>query len=101
MFVLGRVAVEGNATATANNILAHQPLFRSAFAADLLSIACSIVLTVLFYDLFSLNANRTLRAFFPRHAKIAWAIRTHQDASLRQMSVTRPCKTIRVGSATR
>ena len=59
MFVLGRVVVEGNATATANNILAHQSLFRSAFAADLLSIACSIVLTVLFYDLFK-PVNRTL-----------------------------------------
>jgi hypothetical protein len=59
MFVLGRVVVEGNATATANNILAHQPLFRSAFAANLLSIACSIVLTVLFYDLFK-PVNRTL-----------------------------------------
>jgi hypothetical protein len=51
-FILGKLVVHGNAAATANNILAHQPLLRSAFAADLISVACSIALTVLFYDLF-------------------------------------------------
>jgi len=47
------------------------------------------------------------RGFLMRHdvvcyyAMMLWAIRTHQEASLRQIKVTRPCKTIKVGSAMR
>jgi hypothetical protein len=52
MLVLGKLVVHGNAAATANNILAHGHLMRLGFAADIVSVACSIVLTVLFYDLF-------------------------------------------------
>ena len=59
LLIPGKLIVDGNAVATANNILAHQPLFRSAFAADIVSVACSIALTALFYDLFK-PVNRTL-----------------------------------------
>jgi len=59
LLIPGKLIVDGNAVATANSILAHQPLLRSAFAADLISVASSIVLTVLFYDLFK-PVNRTL-----------------------------------------
>jgi Domain of unknown function (DUF4386) len=60
------LVVNGEAAATATNILAHEPLFRLGFAADLLAIACYIALTALFYDLFK-PVNRTvslLAAFF-------------------------------------
>ena len=46
------LVVTGNSAATATNILAHVPLFRAAFAGDLLVVACYIVVTALFYELF-------------------------------------------------
>jgi hypothetical protein len=59
IFILGKLVVHGNAAATANNILAHEPLFRLGFAAAIISVACSIVMTILFYDLFK-PVNRSL-----------------------------------------
>jgi hypothetical protein len=47
----GRLVVPGDATATANNILAHAPLLRLGFASYLVEMACNIVMTALFYDL--------------------------------------------------
>jgi len=58
--------VNGEAAATATNILAHEPLFRLGFAADLLAIACYIAVTAVLYDLFK-PVNRTvslLASFF-------------------------------------
>jgi hypothetical protein len=52
MFVLGKLVVEGDAAATADHIQAHQPFFRLGFGVLLLSIVFSIVMTVLFYELF-------------------------------------------------
>ena len=52
MFVLGKLVVEGDAAATAAHIQAHQPFFRLGFGVLLLSIVFSIVMTVLFYELF-------------------------------------------------
>jgi hypothetical protein len=51
MFLRGRLVVKGDAAATAANILAHEPLFRLAFAGDLLVVAIYIVFTALMYDL--------------------------------------------------
>ena len=48
----GKLVVHDDATATAANILAHQGLFWLGFAAYLLVVACYIVVTALFYDLF-------------------------------------------------
>ncbi len=65
-FVLGKLVVQGDAAATATNILTHQPFFRLGFAALLISIAFSIAMTALFYDLFK-PVNRILSllaAFF-------------------------------------
>jgi len=42
----------GNATVTATNILAHLPLFRMLFVADLISASCLVAVTFLFYDMF-------------------------------------------------
>src|SRR5713101_7060304 len=51
LFLRGRLVVKGDAAATAANILAHEPLFRLAFAGDLLVVAIYIVFTALMYDL--------------------------------------------------
>ena len=50
-FIGGSLIVSGDATATATNILAHEPLYRLAFAIYLIEMACQITMTVLFYDL--------------------------------------------------
>ncbi len=65
-FFLRGIIVSGDATATANNILAHQSLFRLGTATGLVAIACYIALTALFYNLFK-PVNRSislLAAFF-------------------------------------
>ncbi len=50
-FIGGSLIVSGDATATATNILAREPLYRLAFAIYLIEMACQITMTVLFYDL--------------------------------------------------
>jgi hypothetical protein len=50
-FIAGSLMVSGDATATANNILTHEPLYRLGFAIYLIEMACQIAMTVLFYDL--------------------------------------------------
>jgi len=60
------IVVSGDASATANNILAHQALFQSGFAIGLIGTALYIAVTVLFYGLFR-PVNRSialLAAFF-------------------------------------
>ena len=50
--VLGRLVVHGDPAATAANILAHQPLFRLGFAAQIIAQVLQIPLAVIFFDLF-------------------------------------------------
>lgn len=69
--ILGVVALKGlvvsnDAAATAANLLAHESSFRLGLALGLISIACYIAVTALFYELFK-PVNRTislLAAFF-------------------------------------
>jgi uncharacterized protein DUF4386 len=64
-FFLKGLVVDGDAAATANNILAHEPLFRLGLATGLVAIACYIAVTALFYDLFKpVNRNLSVLAVF-------------------------------------
>src|SRR6516165_12755633 len=51
-YVPGKLLVHGNATATANNIAAHELLFRLGIAADLIGQALFIFVALALYDLF-------------------------------------------------
>jgi len=65
MYIPGKFVVEGNAAITANAILAHKRLFELGFSIMLIAIVSSIILTVLFYDLFKpVNKSLSLAAAF-------------------------------------
>src|SRR5580658_1521038 len=64
LFLKGLV-VDGDAAATANNILTHPSLFRLGWATGLISVACYIAVTALFYGLFKpVNQRLSLVAAF-------------------------------------
>jgi hypothetical protein len=65
MFVPGRLVVTGDAAATAANILAHEPLFRLGFKANLIATLCYIAVTLLVYEMFKpVNRSLSLLAAF-------------------------------------
>jgi hypothetical protein len=57
--VRSRLVVYSDAAATAHNVLAHEPLYRSAFIADVISYVAYIFYTLLLYKLFT-PVSRTL-----------------------------------------
>ncbi len=66
MFIGGRFVVNGNAAATAANILANESAFRLGAAGNLIATVCYLAATLLVYELFQ-PVNRTvslLAAFF-------------------------------------
>ena len=52
ILVRGRLVVQGDATATAHNIVGHELLYRLGFAAEIFYCACNVPLILIFYDLF-------------------------------------------------
>ena len=58
LYVPGKLIVRGNATATANNILTHETLFRFCIVTDLLSSVIFIFVGIALYHLLS-GVNRT------------------------------------------
>ncbi len=65
-FVRQSLIVPGDATATANNIMASEGLFRIGIASDLIMIMCDVALALAFYALLKpvSNSLSLLAAFF-------------------------------------
>jgi Domain of unknown function (DUF4386) len=65
VFLTKGLVVSGDPVATAQNILAHESLYRSGFAVGLIANALYIALTALFYSLFEpVNRSMSLLAAF-------------------------------------
>ena len=60
MVVREPMIVHNNAAATANNILAHEGMFRMGFAAELIAGLCNIPLALIFYELFKVVNRRVV-----------------------------------------
>src|SRR6266516_139900 len=73
IYVVSKLTVTGNAEATAASVLAHQPLLWWGFAAALIAVACHIVYTVLFYELFK-PVNRSISLIAASFSLVAIAI---------------------------
>ena len=64
-FLLRGIVVSGDATATANNVLAHESSFRLGLGVGLLATACYVAVTALFYHMFKpVSKNLSLIAAF-------------------------------------
>ena len=61
MYIPGKLFVSGNAAATANNIAAHETLFRLGIVSDLFTATMAIFLTLALYRLFK-PVNQNLAA---------------------------------------
>jgi hypothetical protein len=75
-YIPGRIIVNGNAAATAANIVGHPTLFRLGFATYLVEGICDIALCVLFYVLLE-PVNRKLAllsAFFGITSMVTFAV---------------------------
>src|SRR2546425_107932 len=72
LFVRDKLIVSRDATATANNIMASESLWRIAFVATLVMLACAVALTLIFYLLLRpVNRNIALLAAFFNLVSIA------------------------------
>jgi len=76
MVILGMLVVSGSATATAANILSHEPFFRLGFVSSLMTVPFHLVWAVLFYGLFKpVNKSVSLLAGFVMLVACAmWAL---------------------------
>jgi hypothetical protein len=65
LFVRDKLIVSGDATATANNIMASQSLWRISVAGELIMLVCSVALALIFYVLLRpVNKDLALLAVF-------------------------------------
>ena len=71
--VVSQVTVSGNAAATAASVLGHQALMWVGFGLALVAVACHIVYSVLFYELFK-PVSRTLSLLAMAISLVAAAI---------------------------
>jgi len=64
-FVRDKLVVSGDVTATANNIMASESLWRAQIAGDLILLVCAVALTLILYVLLRpVNKNLALLAVF-------------------------------------
>jgi hypothetical protein len=71
-FVRGSLIVEGDATATANNILGSETLFRAGLAGEMLTCVCDVALAMILYVLLKpVSRNLALLAAFFRLTFVA------------------------------
>ena len=64
-FVRDKLVVSGDVTATANNIMASESLWRVQIAGDLILLVCAVALTLILYVLLRpVNKNLALLAVF-------------------------------------
>jgi hypothetical protein len=73
MYVPGKLIVSGNATATANNILAHETLFSFGILADMIGAVLFILLGLALYRLLS-GVNKTLAALMVAFVLVSAAV---------------------------
>ncbi len=73
-YIGGRL-ISGDVSATASNIMAHEPLYRLAFAIYLVEMACQIAMTVLLYELLK-PAGRTASALAAVFGLVGCTIKT-------------------------
>jgi uncharacterized protein DUF4386 len=72
LFVRGRMVVNGDAAATATNILAHEPLYRLGAAAVLIYLLCDTAVALILYELLKpVSRSLSLLASFFRLAMVA------------------------------
>jgi hypothetical protein len=72
LFVREKLVVHGDAMATAQNILAHELLYRWGFAAGIIVLFCAIPLLLILYDFFKVvNRSLALLAVFFNLVSIA------------------------------
>ena len=103
IYVPGKLIVRGNAAATANNILAHETMFRLAILADLIGSVIFICLAVALYRLLS-SVNKTwavtdgrVRSGFGRGRISQHAQQYRRADSLPRRAISSPSSTNRNG----
>jgi hypothetical protein len=79
-FFISRLAVDGDAAATASNILAHLP-FGLGLATFLIAVPCGIAVAALFYELFK-PVNRSLSLLAAFFNFVALAFEYFQDVNI-------------------
>src|SRR5438309_5957009 len=64
-FVRDKLVVSGEVTATANNIMACESLWRISIASELISLVCAVALTLILYPTMEGAGQRSMKADAP------------------------------------